>query len=104
MTTWRGLLGAITGAALLLAGPANADQWPSRTMTAVSTVSAGNSADTVARVVFEQLTKQLGHSIVIENRTSAGGTTGSASVAKADPDGYTILLLTSSQASGIVLH
>jgi tripartite-type tricarboxylate transporter receptor subunit TctC len=105
MTTWRGLLGAITGAALLLAVPAaNADQWPSRTMTAVSTVSAGNAADTVARVVFEQLSKQLGHSIVIENRTGAGGTTGSASVAKADPDGYTILLLTSSQASAIVLH
>ena len=41
---------------------------------------------------------------MIENRTGAGGTTGSASVAKADPDGYTILLLTSSQASGIVLH
>jgi tripartite-type tricarboxylate transporter receptor subunit TctC len=105
MTTWRGLLGAITGAALLLAVPAaNADQWPSRTMTAVSTVSAGNAADTVARVVFEQLSKQLGHSIVIENRTGAGGTTGSASVAKADPDGYTILLLTSSQASAVVLH
>jgi tripartite-type tricarboxylate transporter receptor subunit TctC len=105
MTTWRGFLGAIAGAALLVAGSAaNADQWPSRTMTAVSTVSAGNAADTVARVVFEQLSKQLGHSIVIENRTGAGGTTGSASVAKADPDGYTILLLTSSQASGIVLH
>jgi tripartite-type tricarboxylate transporter receptor subunit TctC len=105
MTIWRGLLGAITGAALLLAVPAAiADQWPSRTMTAVSTVSAGNAGDTVARVVFEQLTKQLGQSIVIENRTGAGGTTGSASVAKADPDGYTILLLTSSQGSAVVLH
>jgi tripartite-type tricarboxylate transporter receptor subunit TctC len=73
-------------------------------MIAVSTVSAGNAGDTVARVVFEQLTKQLGQSIVIENRTGAGGTTGSASVAKADPDGYTILLLTSSQGSAVVLH
>src|SRR6478752_2666034 len=83
---------------------AAADQWPSRAITAISTVSAGNAADTVARVVFEQLSKQLGQSIVIENRTGAGGTTGSASVAKADPDGYTILLLTSSQGSAVALY
>jgi len=75
-----------------LTGPAVAtDQWPSRSIIAVSTVSAGNAGDTVARVVFEQLSKQLGQSIIIENRTGAGGTTGSASVAKADPDGYTIM-------------
>jgi tripartite-type tricarboxylate transporter receptor subunit TctC len=105
MTTRRGFLTVIAGAVLPLAAPAaNADQWPSRAMIAVSTVSAGNAGDTVARVVFEQLTKQLGQSIVIENRTGAGGTTGSASVAKADPDGYTILLLTSSQGSAVVLH
>ena len=83
---------------------AAADEWPSRTIIAVSTVSAGNAADTVARVVFEQLSKQLGQSIVIENRTGAGGVTGSASAAKADPDGYTLLLQTSSQGSAIVLH
>jgi tripartite-type tricarboxylate transporter receptor subunit TctC len=81
-----------------------ADEWPSRTIIAVSTVSAGNAADTVARVVFEQLSKQIGQSIVIENRTGAGGVTGSASAAKADPDGYTLLLQTSSQGSAIVLH
>jgi tripartite-type tricarboxylate transporter receptor subunit TctC len=73
-------------------------------MVAVSTVSAGNAGDLVARVVLEQVSKQIGQSFVIENRTGAGGTTGSASVAKADPDGYTILLLTSSQGSAVVLH
>ena len=69
-------------------------------MVAVSTVSAGNAGDIVARVVLEQVSKQIGQSFVIENRPGAGGTLGSASVAKADPDGYTILLLTSSQALG----
>jgi tripartite-type tricarboxylate transporter receptor subunit TctC len=84
--------------------PAVAETWPSRSMVAVSTVSAGNAGDLVARVVLEQVSKQIGQSFVIENRTGAGGTTGSASVAKADPDGYTILLLTSSQGSAVVLH
>ncbi len=50
---------------------------------AVSTVSAGNAADTVARIVLDQVLKQIGQSFVIENRTGAGGTIGSASAAKA---------------------
>lgn len=91
-------------AVLAAASAAKADNWPSRSIIAVSTVSAGNAGDTVARVVFEQMSKQLGQSFIIENRTGAGGTTGSATVAKADPDGYTILLLTSSQGSAVVLH
>lgn len=105
MLSLRILAGAVAGAILSLATfGAGADEWPSRTITAISTVSAGNAGDTVARVVFEQLSKQLGQSIVIENRTGAGGVTGSASAAHADPDGYTLLLQTSSQGSAIVLH
>jgi tripartite-type tricarboxylate transporter receptor subunit TctC len=103
MLSFRTLAAAAAGLVLSLSVAA-ADQWPSRTITAISTVSAGNAADTVARVVFEQLSKQLGQSIVIENRTGAGGVTGSASAAHADPDGYTLLLQTSSQGSAIVLH
>ena len=53
---------------------------------------AGSTTDIIPRVVFEQLSPQLGQSIVVENRTGAGGTIGSAFVAKADPDGYTILV------------
>jgi tripartite-type tricarboxylate transporter receptor subunit TctC len=96
----------VLAAAALLGGHAAvaADNWPSHSIIAVSTVAAGNAGDTVARVVFEQLQKQLGQSFVIENRTGGGGITGSASAAKADPDGYTLLLLTSSQGSAGVLH
>jgi len=99
------LYAVIAGVVLGVAGsPAAAQNWPSKSIVAVSTVSAGNAADTVARVVFEQLSKQLGQSFIIENRTGAGGVTGSNSVAKAEPDGYTLLLQTSSQGSAIVLH
>jgi tripartite-type tricarboxylate transporter receptor subunit TctC len=53
---------------------------------------AGGSTDLVARVVAERMGKELGQSIIVENRGGAGGNIGSAAVAKADPDGYTILM------------
>jgi tripartite-type tricarboxylate transporter receptor subunit TctC len=104
MTSFRTLCGAAAAFTLAFGAIAQADTYPSRSIIAVSTVSAGNAADTVARVVFEQMSKQIGQSFVIENRTGAGGVTGSASAAKADPDGYTLLLQTSSQGSAIILH
>ena len=97
--------GAIACAGFITLAPAAlAQDWPNRSMLAVSTVSAGNAGDTIARIVLDQVSKQLGQSFVIENRTGAGGTIGSASVAKADPDGYTILLLTSSQGSAVAIY
>jgi tripartite-type tricarboxylate transporter receptor subunit TctC len=96
---------AIACAVLITLAPAAlAQDWPKRSMLVVSTVSAGNAGDIIARTVLEQVSKQIDQSFVIENRAGAGGTIGSASVAKADPDGYTILLLSSSQGSSIVLH
>ena len=62
-----------------------------KTLRAVVPVAAGSSTDIVPRVVFEQLSSQLTQPIVVENRTGAGGTIGTAFVAKSDPDGYTIL-------------
>jgi tripartite-type tricarboxylate transporter receptor subunit TctC len=92
-------------AVLITVAPAAlAQDWPNRSMLVISTVSAGNAGDTIARIVLDQVSKQIDQSFVIENRTGAGGTIGSASVAKADPDGYTIVLLTSSQGSALVLH
>ena len=70
---------------------ANAETWPTRPLRAIVPVGAGSTTDIIPRVVFEQLSLQLGQSIVVENRVGAGGTIGSAFVAKADPDGYTIL-------------
>ena len=70
---------------------ASAQNWPSRPIRAIIPFGAGSATDVVPRIVFEQLSPQLGQPIVVENRTGAGGTLGSAAVAKADPDGYTLL-------------
>src|SRR5712691_13445063 len=103
--SFRTLCGAMACAVLIAVAPAAlAQDWPNRSMLVISTVSAGNAGDTIARIVLDQVSKQIDQSFVIENRTGAGGTIGSASVAKADPDGYTIALLTSSQGSALVLH
>src|SRR5262245_7329922 len=105
MTSLRTWCGAVTAATLLILNSAAiAQDWPNRSMLAVSAVSAGNAGDIVARIVLEQVSKQIGQSFVIENRPGGGGTIGSASVAKAEADGYTMLLLTSSQGSYVVLH
>jgi tripartite-type tricarboxylate transporter receptor subunit TctC len=68
-----------------------AEIWPTKPLRAIVPVGAGSTTDIIPRVVFEQLALQLGQSIVVENRPGAGGTIGSAYVAKSEPDGYTIL-------------
>jgi tripartite-type tricarboxylate transporter receptor subunit TctC len=75
----------------LCAVAAHAETWPSRLIKATIPFGAGSATDVVPRVVFDRLANQLGQSIVVENRPGAGGTVGTAMVAKADPDGYTIL-------------
>ena len=70
---------------------AAAQAWPTRPLRAIVPVGAGSSTDIVHRLVLEQLSAQLGQPIVVENRVGAGGTIGSAVVAKSEPDGYTIL-------------
>jgi tripartite-type tricarboxylate transporter receptor subunit TctC len=78
---------------LVIAPPqAKAETWPTKTLRVIVPYGAGSTADIVPRAVFEQLSPQLGQSIVVENRPGAGGTTGSSFVSKADPDGYTLLI------------
>jgi tripartite-type tricarboxylate transporter receptor subunit TctC len=70
---------------------AGAQTWPAKPLRAIVPIGAGGPTDIIPRVVFEQLSPQLGQTIVVENRTGAGGTIGAAFVAKAAPDGYTML-------------
>jgi tripartite-type tricarboxylate transporter receptor subunit TctC len=65
--------------------------WPAKPLRVVVPVGAASSSDIVPRAVFDQLSPLLGQSIVVENRVGAGGTIGTAHVAKAEPDGYTVL-------------
>ena len=73
------------------AAAAQAETWPSRMIKATIPFGAGSAADVVPRLLFDRLAVELGQPIVIENRAGAGGTVGSGLVAKADPDGYSIL-------------
>lgn len=95
---------AACAVAITLAPAALAQDWPNRSVLTISPLTAGNAADTVARIALDQVSKQVGQSFVIENRPGAGGTSASAAAAKADPDGYTLFLLTSSQGSYAALH
>jgi tripartite-type tricarboxylate transporter receptor subunit TctC len=87
----------VTACAALLAvmlasvGASVAQSYPSRPITVVVPFPAGGPSDVVARIVAEQMGKVLGQTMVIENVGGAGGTIGSARVATATPDGYTLL-------------
>jgi tripartite-type tricarboxylate transporter receptor subunit TctC len=72
-------------------GSAYAEDWPTHLIKATIPFGAGSATDVVPRLVFDRLAAELGQPIVIENRVGAGGTLGTAVVAKAAPDGYSIL-------------
>jgi tripartite-type tricarboxylate transporter receptor subunit TctC len=88
-TRLRGLLCAL--AWLAVPASAWAQAYPSRAITVVVPFPAGGPSDVVARIVTDQMSRTLGHLLVIENVSGAGGTLGSARVAAAVPDGYTLL-------------
>ena len=81
--------------ALAAAGPAVAQSYPARPITLVVPFAPGGSASTAARSVADKMSETLGQQIVIDNRGGAGGTVATRAVAKAPPDGYTLLVVTS---------
>jgi tripartite-type tricarboxylate transporter receptor subunit TctC len=74
---------------------AGAQAWPTKPIRTIVPASAGSNTDILARVVLDQLSARLGQSIVVENRTGAGGAIGVASAAKSEADGHTILIVSS---------
>jgi tripartite-type tricarboxylate transporter receptor subunit TctC len=76
---------------MLLPATAQAENWPSHLIKVTIPFGAGSAADVVPRVFFDRLAAELRQAIVVENRPGAGGTIGTASVVKADADGYNIL-------------
>ncbi len=78
-------------AGVVAIGAAQAQTWPARLIKATIPFGAGSATDVVPRVVFDRLAAELGQSIVVENRPGAGGTVGTALVARAEPDGYSVL-------------
>ena len=91
-------------AALVLATSATAQDFPTKYVTVVMPFSAGGPGDTLARIIAGNLTKTLKQQVLIENAAGAGGTIGTAKVAKANPDGYTLLMIHVSHATNPALY
>lgn len=83
---------------------AKAQDYPNRPVTMVVPFAAGGPTDTVARLVAESMSRTLGQQVVVENVGGAGGTRGAGQVAKAAPDGYTILMHHIGQATAATLY
>jgi len=98
--TWlHGAATLATGALLARPGLAADPAFPSRPITLVVPYGAGSSTDILARALARRMAQDLGQQVVVENRAGAGGTLGSASVAKAAPDGHTLVMGTISSHS-----
>jgi len=78
--------------------PAASQTWPTKPVRVIVPFTAGSAVDIVARAVMEQVSTQIGQPVIVENRGGAGGTLGVGLVAKADPDGHTILVHSSTHA------
>ncbi len=81
-------------AAAIIAAPAQAQNWPTKPVTVIVPFAAGGNTDVAARIFADRLSQRLGQQFVIENRTGAGGSLGVAAMARAQPDGYTLGVVT----------
>ena len=85
-------LALVLAAALFAAAPARAEDYPSRKITLVVPYPPGGGVDAMARVMAQKLSEAFHQQVIVENRGGAGGTIGTRFVARAEPDGYTLLL------------
>ncbi len=97
-------LAGLAAGAMLMATAAFAQNFPQRQITMVVPFAAGGPTDTVARLIAEVMSRDLGQQVLIENVGGAGGTLGAARVAEAEPDGYTLLLHHIGMATSATLY
>lgn len=96
---------ALTAIALAAtAFASHAAEWPERPVTLVVPLSPGGSTDYTARLLAQKLGNVLGQQVIVENKPGAGGNIGAAYVAKGNPDGYTLLMHTSTVATNVTLY
>ena len=95
----------LAGLAAVLTTPGRSDTgWPNRPITLVHGFAPGGPTDTVARIVAEELSKRLGQQVVVDGRPGASGTTAAGQVARAAPDGYTLIAIPGGHATAEVLY
>ena len=102
MGAHRKILGALL--AIACATIAHAQTYPTRPIRMIMPYPAGGSGDVVGRLVAQKLTSELGQSVIVDNRPGASGLVGTEMGAKSIPDGYTLLLVTSTNAINVSLH
>ena len=90
--------------AILAAATARAENWPERPVRVIVPLAPGGSVDIVARSVASRLAVEFGQQFVVDNRTGAGGTIGAAIVARAAPDGYAIMVMSSGYSASAALY
>ena len=103
--TRRTLLGSVAGFVVIAAPRARAANdatWPSRTVTIIHGFPPGGPTDVIARIIADGLSKTFGQSVIVEARPGASGTTAAAQVARAAPDGYTLMVIPSGHPTAAV--
>jgi tripartite-type tricarboxylate transporter receptor subunit TctC len=102
-SSWLVCASAVVGLFAAAVAPARAETYPARTVTIITPFAAGSQTDAAARLIGQYLQEELGQPFVIENKAGAGGLIAANTVARAKPDGYTLLLTTNSTHSAIGL-
>ncbi len=96
--------GILAGTATWAQAPAPGADYPNKIIKIIVPFTAGSATDIMARIVGERLSVSMGQPVVVENRPGAGGTLGSAQVAKSEPDGYTLLVVSTGHVVNPVLY
>ena len=97
--TWVGIVLAIAAAIT-----AHAQTWPTKPVRVVVPFAAGGSTDIIARVICARLTQEFNQQFVVDNRGGAGGSTGAEIAVRANPDGYTLIIVATSYATNAALY
>ena len=88
---WAAIFSATLALSAVCGGTADAQQYPTRTITVIIPFAGGSASDVVSRIMLDKMSKNMGQAIVVENRPGAGGNSGTLQGARSTPDGYTLI-------------